>query len=38
MIHSTIRRHHGSVEVSSVVGYGTTFRIVLPVFATERLG
>jgi signal transduction histidine kinase len=35
MIHSTIRRHHGAVEVSSVVGYGTTFRIVLPLHANR---
>ncbi len=30
MIHSTIRRHHGAIDVMSVVGHGTTFRIALP--------
>jgi len=32
MIHSSVRRHHGAVDVQSVVGYGTTFRVTLPVF------
>ncbi len=31
MIHQTIRRHHGAIDVMSVVGHGTTFRIALPV-------
>ena len=30
MIHQTIRRHHGAIDVTSVVGHGTTFRIALP--------
>jgi signal transduction histidine kinase len=30
MIHASIRRHHGSIDVLSAVGAGTTFRIVLP--------
>jgi len=33
MIHSSVRRHHGAVDVQSVVGYGTTFRVTLPVFS-----
>jgi signal transduction histidine kinase len=33
MIHSAIRRHHGAIDVTSVVGYGTTFRIALPTCA-----
>jgi signal transduction histidine kinase len=32
MIHSSVRRHHGAVDVQSVVGHGTTFRITLPVY------
>lgn len=31
MIHQTIRRHHGAIDVMSVVGHGSTFRIALPV-------
>ena len=30
MIHASIRRHHGAIDVLSAVGAGTTFRIVLP--------
>src|SRR5262249_31400605 len=30
MVHGIVRRHGGSVTVESVVGHGTTFRIVLP--------
>ena len=30
MIHASIRRHHGAIDVMSAVGAGTTFRIVLP--------
>ncbi|CAN5256010.1 hypothetical protein BH11MYX1_BH11MYX1_10980 [soil metagenome] len=30
MIHQTIRRHRGAIDVMSVVGHGTTFRIALP--------
>ena len=33
MIHSTVRRHGGAIDVSSVVGLGTTFRLALPRFA-----
>ena len=33
MIHSSVRRHHGAVDVQSVVGHGTTFRITLPVYS-----
>ncbi|HEX7704769.1 MAG TPA: ATP-binding protein, partial [Kofleriaceae bacterium] len=33
MIHSTVRRHGGAIDVTSVVGLGTTFRIALPRFA-----
>jgi len=32
MIHSSVRRHHGAVDVQSVVGHGTTFRVTLPVY------
>ncbi|MFT3693868.1 MAG: ATP-binding protein [Kofleriaceae bacterium] len=31
MIHSTIRRHRGAIDVKSVVGAGTTFRVTLPL-------
>ncbi|MEO6771802.1 MAG: ATP-binding protein [Kofleriaceae bacterium] len=31
MIHTSVRRHHGSVDVQSVVGHGTTFRVTLPI-------
>jgi len=30
MTHSVIRRHRGAIDVISVVGHGTTFRILLP--------
>ncbi|MFT3697978.1 MAG: ATP-binding protein [Kofleriaceae bacterium] len=32
MIHQTVRRHGGAIDVQSIVGIGTTFRIVLPKF------
>jgi signal transduction histidine kinase len=32
MIHTTVRRHGGAVDVQSRVGVGTTFRITLPRF------
>jgi signal transduction histidine kinase len=32
MIHTTVRRHGGAVELHSAVGRGTTFRIVLPAY------
>ncbi|HET9233795.1 MAG TPA: ATP-binding protein, partial [Candidatus Eisenbacteria bacterium] len=30
-----VRRHHGRIEFDSIMGRGTTFRIVLPVRAAE---
>ena len=36
MIHQTVRRHGGAIDVTSVVGLGTTFRVVLPRFGTLR--
>ncbi|MEO8552008.1 MAG: ATP-binding protein [Kofleriaceae bacterium] len=32
MIHTTVRRHGGAIDVHSIVGTGTTFRILLPRF------
>lgn len=29
--YSIVQKHHGRIEVSSIVGEGTTFRVVLPV-------
>ena len=37
MIHQTVRRHGGAVEVESTVGIGTTFRIALPRFALRAV-
>lgn len=31
IVATTIRRHHGEIEVDSAVGQGTTFRIQLPI-------
>ena len=31
MVHSSIRRHHGAIEVTSVMGRGTQFHLLLPV-------
>jgi two-component system cell cycle sensor histidine kinase/response regulator CckA len=31
MVHQTIRRHHGAIDVMSLLGHGTTFRLFLPV-------
>jgi signal transduction histidine kinase len=37
MIHSTVRRHGGAIEVESTVGVGTTFRIALPRFGLRAV-
>lgn len=39
IVQQVVKRHHGSVEVSSVVGVGTTFTVNLPIFISseERL-
>ncbi|MEO8842305.1 MAG: ATP-binding protein [Kofleriaceae bacterium] len=36
MIHASIRRHHGAIDVLSAVGAGTTFRVVLPRSGSSR--
>jgi signal transduction histidine kinase len=36
MIHQTVRRHGGAIDVTSIVGLGTTFRVVLPRFGALR--
>ncbi|HET9987246.1 MAG TPA: ATP-binding protein [Kofleriaceae bacterium] len=37
MIHTTVRRHGGAIEVESTVGVGTTFRIALPRFGLRAV-
>jgi len=37
MIHQTVRRHGGAIEVESTVDVGTTFRIALPQFALHAV-
>ncbi|PRQ06037.1 hybrid sensor histidine kinase/response regulator [Enhygromyxa salina] len=36
MVMGTITRHHGRVDVESVVGEGTTFKIYLPLAVTDE--
>jgi signal transduction histidine kinase len=36
MVMGTVTRHHGRIEVDSVLGQGTTFRIFLPLAASEE--
>jgi signal transduction histidine kinase len=37
MVHATIRRHGGAVEVESTVGHGTTFTLLLPQFEESAI-
>jgi signal transduction histidine kinase len=36
MVMGTVTRHHGRIEVDSVLNQGTTFRIYLPLAATDE--
>jgi signal transduction histidine kinase/CheY-like chemotaxis protein len=36
MVMGTVTRHHGRIEVESVLGQGTTFRIFLPLAASDE--
>jgi signal transduction histidine kinase/CheY-like chemotaxis protein len=36
MVMGTVTRHHGRIEVESVVGQGTTFKIYLPLAVVEE--
>lgn len=35
IVHQIIEAHHGRVELDTVVGQGTTFRIILPIYKPE---
>ncbi len=36
IVHELVQAHHGRVEVESVLGEGSTFRVILPLAAPER--
>lgn len=37
MVYGVVQRHEGSIEIESVPGKGTTFRLILPVRESRRL-
>jgi PAS domain S-box-containing protein len=37
VVHGSIRRHAGTLEIESAIGRGTTFRITLPCFRSEPI-